>query len=231
MLEFTGECWVPGKTAYRIEQDHVSRYEFAAEFVPGKHVLDIACGVGYGSRILNDAGAVSVIGVDRSPTLIEHASSNYGGNSLSFAVGDIVEFRGDRQFDVIVCYETIEHVRNYRGALTNLYTLLGRDGMLIVSSPNRPLTSPHAKRLEDRPSNTFHEQEFTMGELMKELGRAGFTVDSHGVFGQRPRPYFSVLPLDRTYARIFNPDVRASARVRRVGILTPRYFVLVAGKH
>ena len=53
-MEFTGERVIEGKTPQRIWVDHVTRYEFSAKYAKGKTVLDIACGTGYGSRILHE---------------------------------------------------------------------------------------------------------------------------------------------------------------------------------
>ena len=40
-----------------IRRDHVARYEWAAKIIPaGSRVIDFACGVGYGTRVLCDAG-------------------------------------------------------------------------------------------------------------------------------------------------------------------------------
>ncbi|MBV9580007.1 MAG: class I SAM-dependent methyltransferase, partial [Chloroflexi bacterium] len=43
--------------------EHRSRYRFAAQFVAGQRVLDVACGSGFGLRMLSDARAWP-IGVD-----------------------------------------------------------------------------------------------------------------------------------------------------------------------
>src|SRR5438876_5831168 len=104
-LEFTGEFFVPGKAGKRIEQDHLARYEFATRFAAGKRVLDIACGVGYGSRMLHDSGA-SVTGVDINPELVHFATETYGTDGLVFQVGDACRCRFNAAFDLVTCLET-----------------------------------------------------------------------------------------------------------------------------
>ena len=77
-MEFTGEYFIPGKVENRIEQDHIARYSFAKKFVQNSNVLDVACGVGYGSVLLLEGGAKSYTGVDINESSIVYAKKNYG---------------------------------------------------------------------------------------------------------------------------------------------------------
>ena len=73
---------------------HVDRYAFAARRLPAGRALDIACGVGYGARVLCDESAarVSVLGVDVSPAAIDYARRHYGGQGVEFQVADATRF-------------------------------------------------------------------------------------------------------------------------------------------
>ena len=78
-LPDTGERMVPEKTASATFWEHVERYRFAAKYVGGKDVLDVACGEGYGSAGLLKAGAKSLVGVDvASGEAAAHARAKYG---------------------------------------------------------------------------------------------------------------------------------------------------------
>lgn len=224
---YSGERMVPGTSPTRVEQDHVERYRFASSFVPRKRVIDIACGTGYGSKMLSEAGADHVIGVDVSPEAIEYATAHFASPSIRYIQGGIESFGDDRMADVVVCFETIEHVSTFREALLNLRRILTDSGTLVISSPNRPVTSPRCRSLEDTPSNPHHRQEFTPRELHHLLTEAGFRVDHH-LYGQRLQPRLPRLA-SRAWARLYRPATRASPHVRPVRQLaTPRYFVLVA---
>src|SRR3954467_14298237 len=60
-----------------IRADHVARYQFAAQLLKKPtRVIDFACGVGYGSKILADAGHF-VYGYDRDPEAIAYAREHY----------------------------------------------------------------------------------------------------------------------------------------------------------
>jgi O-antigen biosynthesis protein len=143
-----------------IEAEHFARYAWAAQFASGKRVLDAACGVGYGTTILGDAGAVETIGVDLDPEVIARADSEAPAG-VSFRVGDLRDLPfGDSAFDLVVCFEAIEHVSEPGRVLDELGRVLGEKGVLIVSTPNRDVYTP---------GNPFHLRELTPNELEAEL--------------------------------------------------------------
>jgi 2-polyprenyl-3-methyl-5-hydroxy-6-metoxy-1,4-benzoquinol methylase len=193
-------------------------------------VLDIACGTGYAAPLFMNANAEAYTGVDLGEKQINYATAKYGTDRVQYSVGDICKFHAHDHYDLIVCFETIEHVSDYKGALNNLYKLLDKDGTLIVSSPNRPITSPEATTLQERPANPFHTQEFTPDELRSALVEAGFKVQ-RTVYGQRQRHVFSGPRLNRLREKIFgDANHKSSPKDEPARFKTPRYFLLVATK-
>lgn len=229
--QFTGEFLVPGRSPERMQADHYERYFFACRFAQGQRVLDIACGSGYSAPMFMAAGASSYQGVDLKPELIEAARGQYGGPGVEFSVGDITEYRSEKPFDLVCCFETIEHVPAYGSAIENLGRLVAPGGTLLISSPNRPVTSPRARALSDKPANPFHTQEFTPGELSTELLAAGFVSDPEEVYGQR-RSFMPFHPLMKAVykAVVGNPKKKASPVVTPSDQRTPRYFLLRANR-
>lgn len=118
---------------------HLNRYLAAKQFVAGRTVLDIACGEGYGSSLLALWGAKSVLGVDISEESILKAEKNFGSKLVSFArhsAESILEMVGGKKFELIVSFETVEHVNDPRKFLENIKNLLSIDGVMLVSCPN-----------------------------------------------------------------------------------------------
>ena len=144
MLSFTGERIVPQadncepQFALKMYQEHVARYLFASQICAGKRVLDVGCGVGYGAHLIARSGAERVVGFDVSPDTIEHAKSFYAHPNLSFDVQSADSFRFDEKFDVVTCFELIEHVDHQADVLSRIADALNPDGHLIISTP-RPL--------------------------------------------------------------------------------------------
>ena len=231
-LNFTGEYFIPGKSGERIEADHLERYKFACKFAQGKSVLDIACGVGYAGPMFIQSGAVSYYGVDINDKLVEYAKDNFASELIGYSVGDICTFKIDKKFDLISCFETIEHIRDYKTAIKNLYDMLNPGGTLLVSSPNRPVTSPNCNTLNDKPSNEFHTQEFIPEELLLLLSENGFSVDKNNLYGQRQRKkvYKNRYWRKIIYTLLGNPDINTSPKVTPIKNLLPRYFVILATK-
>ncbi|MFH1985706.1 MAG: class I SAM-dependent methyltransferase [Pseudomonadota bacterium] len=229
-IKFTGERMVPGISSKRIEEDHLARYHFAAKYTRNKSVLDIACGTGYGTRVLLDNGAKSVDGVDNDETTIAFAKETYQAHNISYYIGDICYFEIGIKYDVIVCFETIEHIEDYTRALMNLYNLLQEDGLLIISSPNRRITSPKIYSFKEKPNNKYHSHEFSKTELIKILKDNRYIINKNNVFGQRQQLLFQNNYVNKIYNKIFNPMFRSDYTVKPVVGMTPRYFVIVAEK-
>ena len=117
---------------------HLERYRFACDYVKGKVVADIACGTGYGSDLLRvRGGAEKVIGVDIDSGAIQYASENHSPNGVSFicASGDATGLE-DESVDIVVSFETIEHVPDDKTLLAEFHRILKPEGMLICSTPN-----------------------------------------------------------------------------------------------
>ncbi len=137
-MHYTGERYVPGCEDYATAYEHLHRYLFAKEFVRGKKVLDLASGEGYGSRMLADVAA-SVTGIEIDRAAVAHASRKYPLKNLSFIEGSLtrVPVADGTQFDVIVCFEALEHIAEHDLFIAETRRLLAPDGLLIVSTPNK----------------------------------------------------------------------------------------------
>lgn len=223
------ERFIPGDHSKRMEQDHIARYEFASHYVQNLRVLDIACGVGYGTAILANAGAKHVDGVDISDDAINYANKQYKRSNTQFHVADIVDYRSSVAYDLITCFETIEHITYYHSAIGNLSSLLSTSGILIISSPNRQVVSPNNLFLTDKPVNPYHTQEFTIKELQKILVANNFNVESNHIFGQRYQMYHKNVYLTRILRR-FSNLFQDSNIYPSTGRLQPRYIVMIGRK-
>lgn len=109
LIDWTGERCVPWTDDLQVIYEHYHRYAFAARFVAGKRVLDLASGEGYGGALLARTAA-EVVGLEIDPRTVEHARTRYPGSR--FEVGSITDPKAldGETFDVITCFEAIEHV-------------------------------------------------------------------------------------------------------------------------
>jgi SAM-dependent methyltransferase len=154
------ERFVPGEMRGLIEVEHLARYWWAAGCVKDRTVLDAGCGVGYGAALLAALGARAVTAVDNAPDAVA-AARERGGSEVDVIEADIsaLPFAED-SFDVVVCFETLEHVTDQPKALDELRRILRPGGVLLISSPNHDVIEQ---------GNPHHTHEYTPEELRGEL--------------------------------------------------------------
>ena len=151
--------------------EHRHRYEFAGALCADQRVLDLCCGSGYGTQILA-ASALEVVGVDNDAATVETAQATLGRESLnvSFALADAVVFLGEDiagRFDVVVCFEGLEHLPRLDRALELLRAHAERGVRIVASVPNSKLFG------EDNP---FHVTEFGYHEAINTFAPFPSTV-------------------------------------------------------
>lgn len=139
--EYSGERFLPDECKGEMAIEHYQRYQFAKYLVENKTVLDVACGEGYGSSLLAE-NASKVVGMDIDKLVIAKANEKYGNSKLSFVEGNITQIPfEDNAFDVIISYETIEHVSEkiQKIFLSEIVRVLKQDGLLVMSTPNKAI--------------------------------------------------------------------------------------------
>jgi SAM-dependent methyltransferase len=177
-LDYTGERIIAGVTPEITFREHQMRYVFAAQFVAGLRVLDIASGSGVGTDYLLRAGAASCFGLDLSPSALRYARYRYRLHHL--AACDATRLcLADQSLDVIVSFETIEHLAEPRHFLLECERVLRPGGRFICSTPNREVT-----RWDQE--NPFHVTEMPVHEFYRQV--SGIFADST-LYGQAPVPY------------------------------------------
>lgn len=175
-LEFTGERFTP-ECPREIRYEHFHRYAFARELVRGRSVLDAACGEGYGAAVLASA-ARSVVGVDLSERAVGHARGRYAADNLTFRQADCLSLPcEDDAFEAVVSFETLEHLADHDGLLSEFRRVLAPGGFLLLSSPDRAIYSDRAGH-----DNPHHVRELYRDEL-ETLLTAHFPA--WRLFGQR----------------------------------------------
>jgi len=166
LAEFTGERVIPGKVDVDLLNEHLARYTFAARLARGKRVLDAGCGAGYGSAELARA-AESVVGVDRAPEAVEFARAHYADPNLRFEEASCEALpHADGSFNLVVAFEVIEHLADWRGFLREARRVLTPNGQLVVSTPNKLY---YTESRGPDGANPFHLHEFDFAEFRAEL--------------------------------------------------------------
>jgi 2-polyprenyl-3-methyl-5-hydroxy-6-metoxy-1,4-benzoquinol methylase len=127
--------------------NHRKFYNFAAQFADGVIVADIGCGSGYGCALLKESGAQLVYGSDASESAIRFARQHYG-DAADFSIQGITDMAlfSDGQFDLVVCSEVLEHVKEYgkeHQALAEIRRITRPDGVVVLGTPNSEMLGDH----------------------------------------------------------------------------------------
>lgn len=157
---------------------HVCRYQWAIPYVrPGDAVLDAACGLGYGSYVIQtNTKARRTIGIDNSPYAVAYATKNFASMlpNLEFRRGDLPYALHDipsNSIDVVTSFETLEHIAANDALLAEIHRVLTPAGRLLVSIPN-----DWTDETGNDP-NPFHVHVYTLERLRGELARL-FTLEN-----------------------------------------------------
>jgi ubiquinone/menaquinone biosynthesis C-methylase UbiE len=220
MLQFTGERYVPSEGG-EIRLEHFHRYALARTLSHGKTVLDLACGEGYGSALLS-AEALGVLGVDVDKAVILNAQTTYQNlPNLQFQCANVTQTGlPAASFDLVVSFETIEHLMEQTEMLAEIRRVLRPDGVLLISSPNRPVYTDKRQYC-----NEFHVQELDFAAFDEQI-RLHF--DQVEYYGQRLAMGTVIQPLAEnlaTYSAYC--DDNTEVQQRTFSMRDPMYFVAV----
>lgn len=216
-----------------IYAEHLTRYLVAKELIKDKVVLDIASGSGYGTKLLSE-GAKKVYGVDVNEKAVAYSRQNYNSKNIEYLVGNGERIPlEDSSVDVVVTFETIEHIENYGLFIKEVKRVLKDDGIAVVSTPND---------LEFAEGNHFHLHEFEYDELVKLLEKDFKYIDSYyqatskfvaigrdSVFNQEGKlniPILNLSPIDASkylYFYLICSNRKITEKIESIGAIGEHY--------
>lgn len=229
-MEYTGERYIPSSIkSMVITLEHWHRYILAKPYVEGKNILDIACGSGYGTYLLSKV-AKNVTGGDIDSINVEYCNENYSSDNLTFDVQNIAKLSyPDDSFDVVTCFETIEHVDEETQilAIKEIRRVLKDDGVLIISTPN--IDSKHYQDVD----NEFHIKELTNIEFRRLINEEFKKVD---VFSQFQSSCSFILPENgnlenhdrvKISQQYEHKKINSDCKIQDVDYLEGKFFIAV----
>jgi ubiquinone/menaquinone biosynthesis C-methylase UbiE len=164
-------------------------YVFSHPFVAGRSVLDVGCGPGQGAWLLANRGAEQVIALDLDERKVRHFPKlcSNRNNILKLAMdGQRLGFK-DQTYEIVTCFEVIEHVPRPDMLLSELRRILKEDGLLLLTTPNR---SVRLRPLQ-RPWNPEHLREYTLKAFQRKFEKRFPFFEVLGIYGDsEPYEYY-----------------------------------------
>ncbi|MFH7026623.1 MAG: bifunctional 2-polyprenyl-6-hydroxyphenol methylase/3-demethylubiquinol 3-O-methyltransferase UbiG [Heteroscytonema crispum UTEX LB 1556] len=138
--------WKEDETLYLSNHLNKSRFEFFSNFVPdweGIKVLDIGCGGGLACESVAKLKA-NVSGIDLSLNSIknaqEHAKKSHLKIDYSWGTAESLPYK-ENTFDVVLCFDVLEHVFDWKQVISEAYRVLKKDGLFLFDTINRTFKS------------------------------------------------------------------------------------------
>lgn len=157
-----------------IRADHRARYEWAAAQLKGARVLDLCCGIGYGSKLLAEAGC-SVTAFDIDEGALAYACDHYGHDRVTYLHADLAAgIPSGVTADAAVCFEGIEHIADPRPMLKAAAAAVP---VLLCSVPDE---EGFPWRRDDGKTVAFHHRHYTIHEFVDLLGECGWVLVNLG---------------------------------------------------
>jgi 2-polyprenyl-3-methyl-5-hydroxy-6-metoxy-1,4-benzoquinol methylase len=154
------ERLLPGIDAPAAElEHHVARYTWAFRACEQQDIIDVGCGVGYGTSLLAWV-ARSATGIDRDVSAIEQARATYQRANLRYVVDDANSLLPSA--DVATCFEVIEHVDDPASVCS---ALVGAAPRVLLSYPNAFAAGPRL--------NPHHVVDWPLRVMRRALREAG----------------------------------------------------------
>ena len=211
--EFMHERYVPGTYWKLTEYEHFPRYGMAARMAAGARVLDLGCGTGYGTAKLGEVSK-SVVGIDIAEEAIKWAKQTHRNPKLTFERrSDLGEGFPKGSFDLVTCFEMIEHVdhKMQLDTIRSISNMLTPGGKLVISTPDPRFTAPYGP-------NPYHLREMTEPEFL-ELLQVGFKHVTMLKQWVRPSIFIGSESISEAGSVLFDPISKAAEHDIPIGFV------------
>jgi 2-polyprenyl-3-methyl-5-hydroxy-6-metoxy-1,4-benzoquinol methylase len=155
-----------------LHQRLLKPYIWARNLVSG-NVLELGCGEGRGVGILGPQ-ADNYTGIDKIDKVIEMLQKQYQEYLFIQSFFPPLNGLADNTYDFIIAFQVIEHIKNDRLFLEEIYRIMKPGGTLLITTPNIKMSLSR---------NPWHIREYTADQLQVLAGNIFNKVDMKGVSG------------------------------------------------
>ena len=196
---------------------NLTTYVFARRLAEGRSVLDVGCGSGHGAWLMAASGATRTTAVDLDEERVRHVAelcAGYPGFQAARMDAQRLEFK-DGNFQLVTCFEVIEHVPRPGMLLAGMQRILSPDGVAVISTPNR-LVRLLPFQL---PWNRDHLREYALSGFRRTLTKHFSAITVFGIHGEPSlEGYYRELWRQRPLEAYLGSARRLAAAARRTVI-------------
>lgn len=160
------------------------KYEDSIPIRGDEDILDLGCGDGkLTSKISKRLTTGSILGLDRSKSMIDFANENFKDENVKFRIGDMRSFKLKRKFDLIISFTALHWIREYDQVFKQVKEHLKPNGRIFFVLSTKFKYFPLDKALEtmyaqDKWTNYF--QNYDPGYYSHELDPLMASLANHG---------------------------------------------------
>ena len=189
-------------------QDYDLRVTNLARFILRKipyskaSLMDIGAGNGLVLRFFKRKG-FAVSGMELSSALCEEMTKNPRMKGINIFQGDISQKTGNEEYDVVMASDVIEHIKDDRQALKNLFSFLKPGGVLVVTVP------AHSHLFGKRDKLWGHYRRYDRNYLLKQLSTLNGNIVSMTYWNFVG--YFTYFFYEKTLGKAVKENIRYSS--------------------
>lgn len=145
-----------------------------------KNIFDVGCGAGTISLYLGKNNH-NVDGIDISSEAIKAAkqsAKNIGLNNVKFSRSDIENYKTNKRYDAILCLEVMEHCENDLAVVKQLYSLLNKGGLLVISTPLKTAPLARIGLAGGFDKRVGHLRRYTKNKMLNILRENNFIIEN-----------------------------------------------------
>lgn len=155
-----------------IHQRLLKAYFLAQPYISGR-LLEVGCGEGRGVELLAP-GATEYVAIDKIREIINLLRKRHPGIRFIHSLVPPFDDIHSGQFDTVVSFQVIEHIKNDRSFLEEIYRVLRPGGVALLTTPNRRKTLTR---------NPWHVREYVATELYQLAAGIFDGVEIKGIAG------------------------------------------------
>lgn len=187
--------------------------EMESIFTEDKSVLELGCGIGWMSNMINYYHKCEVLGIDINPMVIEYANEikREIGSQANFKVLDLFDFN-ERLFDIVVSIGVLHNTYDCIEGVKHICNLTKKSGYCIIGLYNAFGRKPFLEYFESLKAKNYTEEQLFSEYRKLDNRHSDETMSRSWFYDQVLHPQESLHTLSEIN------DVFTSNRVKLIGV-------------